>query len=379
MLNDNVPEYEAPAKIGITTGLTLASGVPVMAGLIPLGMVLNNYEIPYYEAAQGQGYQRPPQGVRVNKLANDLRRGTDTPTAILLNIRDQRILDQITTDEVGARLLPSSVLAGITFYVVDGQHRILGYEKAINDGWFEGIDRLIPFTCMLGANEEEEMKQFYVVNSTAKAVRTDLAFALLKRRMEHEENLIDALQAEGKDWQVEGQRIVEDLSRSSEVWRGRIKLPGMTTSVTTMQSASMVNSLKKMIDSPFFARLDQGKRTEVIDAFWNGVRSALPEAFEDPKQFSLQKGIGVSTLHEVLPEVIELVRYKGDSVTESSSYEEILSSALESLSGENQLGEPVSGVEFWRAGEGGAAGSYSSGAGKRLLAAKLRGQLEEIE
>lgn len=191
-------------------------------------------------------------------------------------------------------------------------------------------------------------------------------------------NLIDALQAEGKDWQVEGQRIVEDLAGSSEVWRGRIRLPGMNTTGTTMPSASMVNSLKKMIQSPFFARLDQSKRTEVIDAFWRGVRRALPEAFQDPKQFSIQKGIGVSTLHEVLPEVIELIRFKGNAVTDPHAYEDILAPALQSLSGENQLGEGVSGPEFWRAGEGGAAGSYSSGAGKRLLAAKLRNELEEI-
>jgi hypothetical protein len=34
---------------------------------------------------------------------------------------------------------------------------------------------MIPFTCMLGATEDEEMDQFYIVNSKAKSVRTDLA------------------------------------------------------------------------------------------------------------------------------------------------------------------------------------------------------------
>lgn len=328
--------------------------------------------------ATKEGYQRPPQPVRVARLANDLRRGVDTPTAVLLNIRDRAILEHLPHGTTSTSL-SGSLLSEFEFEVVDGQHRILGYEKAINDGWHEGQSRLIPFTCLLGADEAEEMRQFYIVNSTAKAVRADLAFALLKRRNETEDDLIEVLQAEGKDWQVEAQRIVEDLASSSPVWRGRIKLPGMTNGGTIMSPASMVNSLKKVIASPFFSRLDEARRTAVIDAFWQGTRIALPESFADPKSYSIQKGIGVSTLHEVLPEVIELVRSAGDSVSDPNAYAEVLSPALNELRGENQSGEAVSGSEFWRAGESGAAGSYSSGAGKRVLAAKLRDQLGQID
>ena len=43
---------------------------------------------------------------------------------------------------------------------------------------------LIPFVCMIGAGERQEMEQFYVVNSNAKSVRTDLAMDLLKQRAE---------------------------------------------------------------------------------------------------------------------------------------------------------------------------------------------------
>jgi hypothetical protein len=140
----------------------------------------------------------------------------------------------------------------------------------------------------------------------------------------------------------------------------------------------MVTSLKKIIQSPFFGRLDNSKRSAVIDAYWQGIQQALPEAFEDAKEYSIQKGIGVSTMHEVLPEVIELVRNNGNSVTDPNAYTEIMEGALTALQGENQLGAPVQGSEFWRAGESGAAGSYSSGAGKRLLSVKLKSQLRHI-
>ena len=39
---------------------------------------------------------------------------------------------------------------------------------------------------MIGADETEEMTQFYVINSTAKSVRTDLALDLLKQRAEND-------------------------------------------------------------------------------------------------------------------------------------------------------------------------------------------------
>ena len=378
MLNENVPEFLPPAAVNVASGLKLKSGIEVISGLIPLGMILSRYEIPYYDGSGNGGYQRPPQQVRVNKLANDLRRGTDTPTAILLNVRDSQILEKALADGGNAHALDSSLFENLIFHVVDGQHRILGYEKAINDGWFDGLNRLIPFTCMVGADEPEEMQQFYTVNSTAKSVRTDLAYALLARRIDNEGDLLEAIQGEGRDWQIEGQRIVEDLAKSSTVWRGRIKLPGMTLSGTIMPSASMVASLKKIIQSPFFGRLDKSKRPAVIDAYWQGIQQALPEAFEDAKEYSIQKGIGVSTMHEVLPEVIELVKHNGNSVTDPNAYTEIMVGALTALRGENQLGEPVQGSDFWRAGESGAAGSYSSGAGKRLLSVKLKSELDQI-
>ena len=42
----------------------------------------------------------------------------------------------------------------------------------------ERSDFRIPFVCVIGANEleEEEMEQFYVVNSTVKSVCTDFAY-----------------------------------------------------------------------------------------------------------------------------------------------------------------------------------------------------------
>ena len=60
---------------------------------------------------------------------------------------------------------------------MDGQHRVAALKKLMEedpDGGWEKFQ--IPFICMVGATEPEEMEQFYVVNSRAKSVRTALAF-----------------------------------------------------------------------------------------------------------------------------------------------------------------------------------------------------------
>ena len=380
MPNEHAPEYVPPAFIPVVKGANLRSGTPIVSGFIPAGVLLENFEIPYYNHTTKRGYQRQPQAARINQLASELRRDrVDLPTAILLNVRSRAAITAIKSGQLSLNELLSSSALGAKFYVVDGQHRILAFERAVNDGWFAGRDFLIPFTCMLGADEDEEMAQFYVVNSTSKAVRTDLAYALIKKRSETEDGLLEALQERGQDWQVAGQTIVERLAVESPVWRGRIRLPAMEKAGTIIPSASMVTSLKSILNSPFFSRLKSEQQIRVLDAFWEGVRNALREAFDDPANFSVQKGVGVLVLHTLLPEIIEVVRDRGLSATDPDSYENLVGEALTGLQGENAEGDVVNGIEFWAAAPRGAAGSYSSSAGRRVLMAKIRMLLPQLD
>jgi DGQHR domain-containing protein len=380
MPNENAPEYKPPSRIPVVEGPKLRSGTPIISGFMPAGVLLSNFEIPYYNHTTKRGYQRQPQAARINQLAAELRRDrVDLPTAILLNVRSRAALTAIKDGHLHLEELLGSTALGGKFFVVDGQHRILAFERAVEDGWFVGRDFLIPFTCMLGADEDEEMAQFYIVNSTAKAVRTDLAYALIKKRSETEDGLLEALQERGRDWQVAGQTIVERLAVESPVWKGRIRLPAMEKAGTIIPSASMVSSLKPILGSPFFSRLRPEQQIRVLDAFWEGVRNILREPFDDPANYSVQKGVGVLVLHTLLPEIIEIVRDRGYSPTDPASYEGLIGEALTGLQGENAVGDVVSGLEFWAAAPRGAAGSYSSSAGRRVLMAKIRALLPQLD
>ena len=77
--------------------------------------------------------------------------------------------------------------------------------------------------------------------------------------------------------------------------------------------------------------------------------------------------------------MIELLRSRGMSVIEAESYAEVLEEPLLTLDGDNAEGVTARGHEFWLAGVRGAAGSFSSNAGRRVLRSRLSNALPAIE
>jgi DGQHR domain-containing protein len=375
---DRAP-FDQPESIPVIQGPKLRSGIPTVVGFMPTGaMIPEGYTIPWYDTRTKKGYQRQPQDARINSLANDLRKDrTDLPTAVLLNIRNR---DAKAALDGGLLKIANNLAATdpVKFYVVDGQHRVLALEKLMEEDSERWAHFMIPFVCLIGATEDQEMEQFYIVNSTAKSVKTDLALALLRRRAEGDDEVYEALQEKGKEWQVIGQALVERLAVDSQIWRNRVRLASMEKGETTIPSASMVTSLKPVLSSPYFARLKQDQQMKVIEGYWRGIREVLRPAFDDPEEYALQKGVGVIIMHMILPSVIECVRNKGLLVTEPESYVKVLEPALTNLQGENSAGEVVTGLDFWRSGPSGAAGNYSSGTGRKFLSTKLQIALPEI-
>lgn len=381
-LNTPTALFSIPANIPVAQGPKLRSSVPIVTGFMPAGALIpDNFVIPYHDSRTKKGYQRPPQGARINELVNDLRHGrVDLPTAILLNLRNKEARQAVHGGALDLTLLREMMAAPSQFFIVDGQHRVLALKKLIDEFYDDGkwSRFMIPFVCMVGATEDEEMDQFYVVNSKAKSVRTDLALQLLRLRADRDEGVYEALIERGRDWQVKAQRLVEELEHVSQVWRGRIRMAAMEKGDTTISSTSMVTSLKPLLVSPYFGQLASEQQLRVLDAFWGGIREVMRPAFDEPTKYAIQKGVGTIVMHTVLVHVLEIVRSTGGSVFEPEAYSSVMHKPLESLEGDDAQGLPVSGVEFWRAADG-AAGSYSSSSGRRVLIAKIRQLLPQVE
>jgi DGQHR domain-containing protein len=371
-------EKDAPAErleVPIFLTKTLRKETPMAVGVITAGVLAERYKIPRRDTRKKTGYQREVSATRVSRLMKELQaRRVDLPTAVLLNLRkyDSQIHVQ---SRQGHHWLS---LGDEALYVVDGQHRIEALCRLVESDTDRWSDFEIPFACMLGAPEQEEMEQFYVVNSTAKSVRTDLALDLLKQLAESDPEILKSLQEHGSAWKVEAQGIAEDLAKTT-LWKYRIRFPGDPRAETTIGSAGMVGSLKVLLDTPFFRMIKRPDQLKILEAYWQGIRTILPEAFDEPLDFTLQKSTGVMAMHALLVDVVEYLRSKGKSLTEATVFAEPLQSALQELEGDTSLGELAKGADFWRAGSQGAAGSFSSNAGRRVLLAKLRALLPEVE
>ena len=361
--------------IPVIESTPLRKGPRVVVGVLDAATLIDQHVVPRRDTRNKTGYQRDVTQIRVNRLESELRAcRVDLPTAVFLSMRDDSNV-LLEDDEKGLRLR----LAGRSLNVVDGQHRIASLRGLVHDDPEKWSGFKVPFVCVLGANEQQEMEQFYVVNSTAKSVRTDLAYDLLKQQAEHDPRLAESLEERGEKWKVAGQTIVERLGEASVLWRSRVRFPGEPIGATTISNSGMVNSLKQLLSSPYFSRVTTDNQIKILEAYWHGVQAVLPECFEKPTEYAIQKSIGVMTMHVLLVSVIEHVRSAGDSVIEPSSYERVLETPLTELQGENRESDVARGSEFWRVGSEGAAGSFSSNAGRRVLQAKIRSRLPEIE
>ena len=234
---------------------------------------------------------------------------------------------------------------------------------------------------MIGADETHEMEQFHTVNSNAKSVPTDLALNLLKAMAERNPDIAVMIEERGKRWQIDAQNIVEILSSGSATWKNLIRLPNTQKGDSVVPATSFVRSLKPLLtQTALFQNIRVAERqAQVIDTYWRAVRRVMPEPFEMPSKYSLQKGVGVDVMHAVFPIILDLARSSGESLFKPEAYIPALETMLESMEGVNAQGEPVQGEAFWRTGKSGAVGAFSSAAGKRRLADFMQSKLPELE
>ncbi len=383
-----ITEHENVTTIDVVSGYLPrpwnGQRIQYTTGFIKLKDLIPRVAIALRSHFDSEGYQREASRSRVSKLADSVAaKRVDLPTALLLNLRDFNCDANLilrSDSETVDGLVPAVLrLTDEKLWCVDGQHRIRALQRLVEDPTGDWNDYIIPFVCILGGTPEFELEQFYVVNSNAKSVPTSLAFELLTARASSNPELIETLQGENKEWVTIATEMVNDLEDRQQLWKGRVRFPNEPRKGTTIQLSGMVNSLRPVLNTPFFKMMTPQNRVTVIDAFWEGVRRCIPDAFTQPQDYTIQKSLGVTVMHQLLPDIVEVVRAKSLSTTDAEAYKDVLYEPLTDLSEENPDGEPVSGAEFWATAPRGAAGTFSSSAGRRVLTSRFRRMLEPIE
>ncbi len=345
-------------------------------GALRFGELVGRYRIPHRVHATRQGYQRKPSTSRVNKLARDLKRHkVDLPTAILLSVRGREPYPRLESSGRYVLTLPAN--GAPPFYVVDGQHRLealkIAMEEDPNGGW---DDFLIPTVIMFGADTDLEMDQFHTVNSNAKSISTSLAHDLLKTRAKKDDEFRKYLDEISAGWKVDAQDLTERVAHR-EMWKGKIRFSNEPKGDTLINSNSFVTSLRRAVEQENFATYLPEDQANIINAYWQGIGKALPECFGNSDEYNIQKTVGVYVLHYLLPTALSYAIRFGMSEFEPDTYFGIFGETLLELSGDNQVDGDSVGSDFWKVGAEGASGTYSSGAGQRVLREKIRRELQE--
>ena len=359
------------SKIGgkVTTVRTV-SGVIEAHLIMPNGFKIADYR--FGRSHQTSGYQRMPDKNRIHQLVNAMREdNVGLPTSVLLNIRPNARLDEYCTKEGKQGVLDIQRMRaeGVKFYVVDGQHRLYALKKLIDESEGEEKEKFlnyrIPFVCMLGAKESEEAAHFYTINSKAKPVKNDLSLALAKGRKS--KGLIN--EKESNDPRLKGHLVAEELAIRSRFWKKVLHMPNEPTEGTLINNnglaTSLVEPLKK---SETFADMEVQEQARLLDAYWGGIKLLYPKAFTKPKDYALQKLVGVFLMHFILADAIEIAEAKELNIYEKETYRKILRPLL----CDSKI---MKGKEsFWLVGK--EARHYTSGIARSVFGKKLAKELK---
>jgi DGQHR domain-containing protein len=200
-----------------------------------------------------------------------------------------------------------------TLRLIDGQHRREGLRYVIEDRGHDIFKSMqVPVVILETRDKLEEMDQFKTINGTARSVRTDLVNAILTAIAE--EQGIEAI-PEKDQWKVVVMKIVSQLdARSDSPWHDLLLMPDEIAARTApgkiTRATSMITSIRPLYEWLNKLNFLDGKTTQeaagfatdILVAYWSAIRNLVPDAFEEPDQYVIQKTPGLFSLHWLLKE-----------------------------------------------------------------------------
>lgn len=335
----------------------IQDGVTVYVAAVPAHViaeigVVNEYDPDKDATDESQGYQRAPSRQHASKIKTYLLDPTQKrllPSATLLSSRTRLSFTPVGNSEMGELELVRPI------YVVDGQHRSLGLQLAAEEDDTVG-EFTVPAVILEAVDRNEEIRQFYTINKTAKGVRSDLADALLKS--------LGALNDPARQWLETAIDVAEHLNGiRGGPWNGLIRRPNGSGGVVSQKS--MTESLKQ-ITSSVLRGVDAVTVAAAVNNFWEALRTHMPDAFAEPKSFVLQKSNGVFVWNEVASEYFRRRMISDRDLSTARAATEL-----------SHLEDHITS-EFWASrAKGGIAPNYSGRGGMHALALEIISELPE--
>ncbi|MFJ5772555.1 DGQHR domain-containing protein, partial [Psychrobacillus sp. NPDC093180] len=271
-------------------------GRKVITGVIDTEVLISIYEIDVWKPGkpiEEQGCQRHPVQSHFRKIGRKMKEDRSwLPTSITLSA-NMKNGEKETTNSIKIEktdipnLVKITIPEGHKVRVVDGQHRIKGLEYAITElKQFELKKFQLPFVIMIVENRIDEIMAFHDINSTSKRVSTDLALQLLNDMRQNTSMKL----TKTEQWKLVALNVAMTLNKKTDsVWYNNISV-GQVKDGEIASSTSFVTSLKPILDIPFIKKIWENnfneqeageKIADLVNAYWNGLRQLMPDAFPD--------------------------------------------------------------------------------------------------
>lgn len=254
-----------------------------------------------------KGYQRQLKQKKIKNISEYLQRPDGImPVAGLLNVREKGVLkfDKKDGSKPAAGLL--TIPDYTRLWVVDMQHRLEGIRLAHSKGFLQNF--AIPVLITDGLTNIKEAAQFYIINTRSHRMGVDLTRRLL---IEHDEikDIVDV-----KEWELKAVQITIKLNKNikkNNPWYGRIREPESERLLSHIATEkSFVPSLRWFLTARGVKGKSVSNLAKFMAAFWEGLRLNMPDAFESPREFLIQKTPGFMAFHRLAPLVYRKLKGK---------------------------------------------------------------------
>lgn len=287
--------------------------VALLVTALPLGELRKHAEVDYYKPDNPEGYQRPLVDRRLADIGKYVTEQSGIlPTSVLVCVRDEDSNPpRFTPDGPVGEFAQSGTLTvpdGAVLWLVDGQHRHFGVNRAYERGAAELANFAFPVTVMMGVDRFVEMKHFSIINTEQRKMLTDIVDRHMVIRAEREGlSMIAAGRRGERDYQrAKSTRITDALDEKPGPWYHQIQIPGVEGRDRGLfRQHGMVASLEHIHRDALLSGMTEGEVTELLARYWRALAGVWPDAFAEPAKFRVQATVGVYSLHMVFPTVVQ--------------------------------------------------------------------------
>jgi len=328
--------------------------------LMPVDDLLKLHKIDKLTETNTDGYQRNVSESRIKNAAKYIMSPEGLfPQSILVNLRTPK---KIAFN--GTKIKEGLKIGTITFrgnlWLIDGQHRLLAIEKAIEERPILKA-MVLPLT-ILNMPREREQRLFFVINDKQKGVKTDLVQNLISRAMEKSPEQAKRM------FDLEGRRayvgiaipVLQILAKKrNSPWKDRIRFANATKKSKFQATQAMVaEAIAKIIQGRISfddEDYDKSLASLLID-YWNAIGEIYPDAFKNPENYTIHRTSGIHSFSRIFNEIEDICKTKYGECTRSQM-KKILLKVKANL---DKFDSGNSGIDFWDKKEGNDLAKSSS-------------------